>query len=306
MDSETKKCPYCGKEIKLAAKKCRYCGEWLEENKRPQYKQRSNTISEDNALNAETPNAVESEDGVGELHPNKIGFFIIASLVVIGIICFFVVDRNSSHSSDDYYSSDTIVAEEMAYEYNTAVEETSVQANDDSGVCPYDGVPDEDDYNASVALMRYSKKYDEINTADIHLMYRDGKKLWYNYWQEGSGYDNKLYVYDSETNQETTVRLNKTNMPDGEMEVSDMIAGDGGVLTIIMTENRNSNGWIEGTYVWQYFCTTGSWQALATECSGAEFIKNRTAVKVSYAESKNPDDPVYMQEYRYTHRIFNL
>ena len=28
---DTKKCPYCGGEIKAVAKKCRFCGQWLNE-----------------------------------------------------------------------------------------------------------------------------------------------------------------------------------------------------------------------------------------------------------------------------------
>jgi cell division septation protein DedD len=31
MTEQTKRCPYCDNEIRLAAKKCQHCGEWLEE-----------------------------------------------------------------------------------------------------------------------------------------------------------------------------------------------------------------------------------------------------------------------------------
>ena len=29
--AETKRCPYCGKEIMAAAKKCKHCGKWLDQ-----------------------------------------------------------------------------------------------------------------------------------------------------------------------------------------------------------------------------------------------------------------------------------
>lgn len=31
MNTETKRCPYCGEEISINAKKCKHCKEWLEE-----------------------------------------------------------------------------------------------------------------------------------------------------------------------------------------------------------------------------------------------------------------------------------
>ena len=34
---ETKKCPYCGKEILAVAKKCKHCGKWVDDDaKQPQ------------------------------------------------------------------------------------------------------------------------------------------------------------------------------------------------------------------------------------------------------------------------------
>lgn len=160
---------------------------------------------------------------------------------------------------------------------------------------------------SDAAARRYKAKYEEVNIADIHLMRADGKKIWYNPWthETESGYVNKLYVYDSETDCETVVNLNKTSMEDSEMWVEDMVERNG-VITVIMSERRNSNGWVEGTYVWQYDCYGNSWKAIARGCSGAEFVNNRTAVRINDAEILNPDDPTYLQKYGNHYRTVRL
>ena len=157
------------------------------------------------------------------------------------------------------------------------------------------------------AQERYRTKYEEVHNADIHLMRADGRRIWYNPWipDNDYGYMNKLFVYNSESDTETVVNLNRTSMEDDEMYVEDMVERNG-IITIIMSEKRNSNGWVEGTYLWQYNCNNGTWMALARACSGAEFVNNRSAIRINNAEILNPDDPTYLQEYRNHYRTVRL
>src|SRR5262249_54253762 len=47
LPSETKRCPYCGQEIKAAAIKCRFCGEFLEdEEDEPSFRRRNGSGEE--------------------------------------------------------------------------------------------------------------------------------------------------------------------------------------------------------------------------------------------------------------------
>ena len=43
---ETKKCPYCGKDIMATAKKCRFCGEWLDKDATPANVEQSDSVHE--------------------------------------------------------------------------------------------------------------------------------------------------------------------------------------------------------------------------------------------------------------------
>lgn len=298
MESETKQCPYCGKEIKAAAKKCRYCGEWLEDSKSTQSEQQSGAISGEDTHNIVTPDTIESEDGISEPHLNKIGCIIVVSLIVIGAICFFFINSNSSHSSDDYSCSDTIVAEENSnteYTYITESDEAeTVEGNTDYAESLSD---------ADLATIRYKRFYSDAEEAGFRIFWGNGKKIWV-YVAENDG-TKKMGVFDSETRDLSFQNINKTSMDDEYMNIDDTVVRNG-VITFIMSEMRNSNGWVEGTYVWQYNCNTGAWKCLAKACSGAEFTNNRTSVKIDNAECLNPDDFTYLQEYRHNYRTVKL
>ncbi len=212
-----------------------------------------------------------------------------AALLMVGFL-FGGCSRNSSYGGVESETAAVIEDYEEDDSYDSAIAYEEVTES-----------PQE------AAERRYKEKYDEVHIADIHLMRADGRKLWYNYLdiENEYGWSNKLYVYDSETDTENIVNLNKTSLDDDAMYVEDM-KDKNGIITIIMSEMRNSNGWIEGTYVWQYNCQTGTWKAIARECSGAEFVKDGAAVRVNYAECLNPDEPTYLQKYRDHYRTIKL
>ncbi len=151
----------------------------------------------------------------------------------------------------------------------------------------------------SLQESRYRRKLDDLKAQEVNLVRADGKKIWYNYRTSDTqyGYSSRLFEYDSVTNTEDDMSLNRTGMEEDYDMYVEGIEDHNGVLTIIMSEKRNSNGWVEGTYVWQYNCYSQDWKALAKECSGAEFVDSGNAVRVNYAEILNPEEPTFMQEY---------
>ena len=159
--------------------------------------------------------------------------------------------------------------------------------------------------NESPAERRYREKYEEVNIADIRKLKADGRRIWYNPRDSETGFSNRLYLYDSETDTEKLVILNKTSLDDDDMHVTDLeLRGD--VLTVLMEEMRNSNGWIEGSYACQYNCATGRWKPLAREVANVKFNDSRDAVKVTRASILNPEAPTCDQEYSYTYQTIPL
>lgn len=167
------------------------------------------------------------------------------------------------------------------------------------------------EYIETQAEKRYQEKLENLNNSRTHILYSNGEMIWYNLRDNNSGYDtvytNTLYVYNSTSDSTAAINLNKTSMEnDDEMYVEDIEQIDG-VITVIMIEKRNSDGWIEGTYVWKYDCISEKWTPIATACSGAKFTNNRKKVTVYYAECINPEEPSTLgKEYDYRYETFEL
>lgn len=302
----TKLCPHCGQEILEVAKKCRYCHNWIEENPigsddsvdgvHDTKDSAQNNINDDNEVDNEEVDLFE-----GPLTTEQKNTLILLLLIAVIVIVYCLT---KDCSSVDYSKT---------YHLETIEEPHSPQNENESITYSYDNsdmlVIEEDELEPIVDLSesRYNAKYDEVNIADIHLVYADGKKIWYTPYTSttSSGYLNKLFVYDSELDREKVINLNKTSIEDDYMQIDDAVVRNG-VITLIMTENTNSNGWVIGTYVWQYDCKNGTWKAIAKNCSGAEFVNEGTAVRYNNAECINPNDPTYMQEYRNNYKVVPL
>ncbi len=87
--NETKRCPYCGEEIKAVAKKCKHCGEWIEQEETTESINSSQSTDE-----VEIPQEeVDTEHDKSSFFSKKVAVMIgiiAAVLVVIGGIVYFM------------------------------------------------------------------------------------------------------------------------------------------------------------------------------------------------------------------------
>ena len=160
--------------------------------------------------------------------------------------------------------------------------------------------------------MNYDRYQTELSriSQDPHfvVIYADEDKIWYVHLKSDDQpvtYANILTVYDSQNDKTSSVNMNKTDFPDDEVFIH-AFTENGGKISVIMEEMRNSDGWVEGTSVWTFDTSKRRWKPVAQGVSGAEFVKNGSAVKITEAKDLTPDEPTFAKEYSYSYRTITL
>ena len=115
---DTKKCPYCGQEIKAIAKKCRFCGQWLDKDTnevatkgeavKPQVVTPVEQVTpieevkEDNKATDSVVTSIPSSETSSNGSKNSVVYWIlgvVAAALLIGI--GFLLGNNKSDTSVD-------------------------------------------------------------------------------------------------------------------------------------------------------------------------------------------------------------
>lgn len=152
---DTKKCPYCGEEIKASAKKCRFCGEWLDEAA-PQVPHEERTNTEGTGKNGNILKYI------------LIGVIVIA-IVIIAIV--LITKPKDTGANNENTISDTIPPAAEPYTID------QVEAN----IAEYDAneTPEEkaqEPWRIQLNKLQGSYLIDRVSTAaDIDMVHNYGK-----------------------------------------------------------------------------------------------------------------------------------
>lgn len=296
--TETRICPFCGKEILAVAKKCKHCGKWLDDkseefvccptcgekvkkgtticphcNEPMDGIDKGQTVSEKQDLLANSSEFQEQpKHGFTKKSTSKNIVWVASA--IFGILVIVSVSKACGDS----------LSKESPQSH------TSPNQNIDESSTSYSAYTNSDTYDTDEKEKDISRKHTLIGKADGYIYYLKGNKGQYEpYLFYQSLYDNSEKSY------------NFTQFYDGSMQINDFALNDGNITLIVEELDRNSTGFLEATMVINFRPSERNWLDITQGgCVKGEFNTSKDKVTLTFGTIANPDAE-FTYEYKYTY-----
>ena len=228
---------------------------------------------------------------------NNMILWVIGVVAIIGGIIWMTSHHDASNGASNYESSN-----------NTETVLSGREPNQSQNIILNDDTEEREEYDSKNKKKAIDDKIDYIRQRGV-VIFENSNSIYYLVGNKGE-YKPRLYNLNLNTDKEDSQTIIRFYADDiEEMESSSLIyvkdyAVNNGKITFIISDGYpiSTGGVLFNTQVWSYNTNNNSWKDLSPDgygCAGGEFIRQKTAVRLTIGFVTNEETAEYAYEYEY-------